>query len=62
MASTSDPRDRDSTTPPPQAQPSGSVPPSADVCDLCGSNRIVWRRCKLICENCHTILKSCADL
>jgi hypothetical protein len=34
----------------------------ADVCDYCASPRIVWRRCKLICENCNQINKSCADL
>jgi hypothetical protein len=32
------------------------------VCDVCGSDRINWRNCKLICLNCGTILKSCADL
>jgi hypothetical protein len=34
----------------------------ADVCDYCASSRIVWRKCKLICENCNQINKSCADL
>jgi hypothetical protein len=33
-----------------------------DSCDICGSTKIVWRNCKLICQNCGTMLKSCADL
>jgi hypothetical protein len=33
-----------------------------DVCDICGSANVVWRKCKLICLTCGTILKSCADL
>jgi hypothetical protein len=39
--------------------------PTADdpqTCDICGSPKIVWRNCKLLCENCGTMLKSCADL
>lgn len=35
---------------------------SSDSCDICGSERVVWQKCKLICLNCGTILKSCADL
>jgi hypothetical protein len=34
----------------------------AESCDYCGSTRIVWRKCKLICEACSQINKSCADL
>ena len=33
-----------------------------DPCDICGSARTVWRKCKLICLDCHAIVKSCADL
>ena len=33
-----------------------------DPCDICGSLRTVWRKCKLICLDCHAIVKSCADL
>ena len=33
-----------------------------EVCDVCGSTDIVEIRCKVICRNCGTILKSCADL
>jgi hypothetical protein len=35
---------------------------SAASCDYCGSARLAWRKCKLICENCKQINKSCADL
>jgi hypothetical protein len=33
-----------------------------DVCDVCGSTNIKEIKCKVICQNCGTILKSCADL
>lgn len=35
---------------------------SADVCDYCGSDQLVWRKCKLVCLNCGQINKSCSDL
>jgi hypothetical protein len=35
---------------------------SAEVCDVCGSSNIKEIKCKVICQNCGTILKSCADL
>ena len=31
-------------------------------CDYCGAQRLVWRKCKLVCEQCRQINKSCADL
>jgi len=31
-------------------------------CDFCGSARLEWRKCKLICADCRNINKSCADL
>jgi len=34
----------------------------ATTCDYCGSANIVWRKCKLICDDCRQINKSCADL
>ncbi|HVX40662.1 MAG TPA: hypothetical protein VHB25_13925 [Gemmatimonadaceae bacterium] len=37
-------------------------PPSAESCDYCGSPRLEWRKCKLICADCRQINKSCADL
>lgn len=33
-----------------------------EVCDHCGSDKLVWVKCKLICKNCRQIMKSCADL
>ena len=34
----------------------------AECCDYCGSTRLEWRKCKLICAACNQINKSCADL
>ena len=34
----------------------------AECCDYCGSQRLEWRKCKLICAACRQINKSCADL
>lgn len=31
-------------------------------CEICGSDRVEWRKCKLVCLNCRQIVKSCADL
>jgi hypothetical protein len=33
-----------------------------DVCDVCGAAALVHLKCKVICRNCGTIIKSCADL
>ena len=33
-----------------------------EVCDVCGSTDIRAFKCKLICQNCGTILKTCSDL
>ena len=33
-----------------------------EVCDVCGSTDVKEIKCKLICQNCGTILRSCADL
>lgn len=33
-----------------------------EVCDVCGSTNIKEIKCKVICQNCGTILRSCADL
>jgi len=49
----------------PPALPAPPAPgPEARVesCDICGSTDLADLRCKVICRNCHTILKSCADL
>jgi hypothetical protein len=31
-------------------------------CDVCGLSELVEIRCKVICRNCRSILRSCADL
>jgi hypothetical protein len=46
---------------PPGAEPAGDAA-SEERCDYCGATALVWRKCKLVCENCHNIVKSCADL
>jgi len=35
---------------------------TSDECEYCGSARLEWRKCKLICADCRQINKSCADL
>ena len=37
-------------------------PAAGETCDYCGSPALTWRKCKLICEDCKQINKSCADL
>jgi hypothetical protein len=44
------------------ARAHGVEAPAAECCDYCGSERLEWRKCKLICAACHQINKSCADL
>jgi hypothetical protein len=34
----------------------------AESCDLCGSESVEWRSCKLICLSCRAIVRSCSDL
>ena len=36
--------------------------PELETCDVCGSTDLWWRNCKLLCRNCGSIVKSCADL
>lgn len=31
-------------------------------CPVCGSERLMPLRCKVICQGCRTIVQSCADL
>lgn len=35
---------------------------TGETCDHCGAESLWWRKCKLICESCGNIVKSCADL
>jgi hypothetical protein len=54
---TTDPRTH--ATPSPREADAGS---EAEQCDHCGSLELVWRKCKLVCNSCRQIVKSCADL
>jgi hypothetical protein len=45
--------------PPPAVAAAGIA---TELCDYCGSARLAWRKCKLICDDCRQINKSCADL
>jgi hypothetical protein len=48
----------------PAASPREPAPvaPSAQTCDVCGSAELREIKCKVICANCRSIVKSCADL
>jgi hypothetical protein len=35
---------------------------ATDVCEVCGSTNVKEIKCKVICQNCGTILKTCSDL
>ena len=40
-----------------------SLPPETlTECDVCGSTELVEIRCKTICRECRTILRTCSDL
>ncbi len=43
-----------------EQQPDG--PEVGALCEYCGFEALQWRKCKLICNNCKQINKSCADL
>jgi len=40
----------------------GQVENAPAVCDICGSTDLREIKCKIVCGNCGTILKTCADL
>ena len=46
----------------PELPPCGRATPGLGPCDVCGVDAVIERKCKVICRNCGTILKSCADL
>jgi hypothetical protein len=52
------PRDDAMSDDRPFVSPSHHSPP----CDVCGSFNLSERHCKVVCLNCRTIIKSCADL
>ena len=37
-------------------------PLPGEACDVCNARALVERKCKVICTNCHSIVRSCADL
>lgn len=43
----------------PQPAPARAEPAT---CDYCGSDDLMWIRCKLVCRHCHQINLSCSDL
>jgi hypothetical protein len=47
---------------PSESLPATTEVQSCDCCDYCGSARVEWRKCKLVCVDCRQINKSCADL
>jgi hypothetical protein len=46
----------------PTAESTSVEPVSVECCDYCGSGKLEWRKCKLVCADCRQINKSCADL
>jgi len=46
----------------PRVQDAAEGRAEGETCDYCGSTRLTWRKCKLICDDCKQINKSCADL
>jgi hypothetical protein len=44
------------------ARSSEAVDAAEEPCVMCGGTAVTWRKCKLVCLSCGTILKSCADL
>ncbi|HEY9450461.1 MAG TPA: hypothetical protein VIQ60_11990, partial [Gemmatimonadaceae bacterium] len=50
--------------PPMDPGPRRDPDPDAErpCCDVCGVPALVWRKCKLVCENCGSVNKTCADL
>ena len=44
------------------AQPPSARDEEPESCPVCGFAQLEERRCKVICRNCRTIVRSCADL
>ena len=56
------PDDPNVTPTSPNDPPSPAERDGNERCEVCNSDRLSWRNCKLICANCRSIVKSCADL
>ena len=52
------------TTAPAPAAPRPSVAHASPraACDVCGCDALYELRCKVVCGNCRSIVRSCADL
>jgi hypothetical protein len=53
---------RDASAEPLRRVPVEAPATPAETCDLCGSESVEWRNCKLICLSCRAIVRSCSDL
>jgi hypothetical protein len=43
--------------------PAGPPAPSPrPACDVCGCDALYELKCKVVCRNCRSIVRSCADL
>jgi hypothetical protein len=38
------------------------APAPRETCDVCGCDELYELRCKVVCRNCRSIVRSCADL
>lgn len=46
-----------------RSTPAASPPPSTrPACDVCGCDALYELKCKVVCRNCRSIVRSCADL
>jgi hypothetical protein len=53
---------RDASPQTPAGAPAATPTTPAETCDLCGSESVEWRSCKLMCLSCRAIVRSCSDL
>jgi hypothetical protein len=47
---------------PPSDHTPAPAPAPRDTCDVCGSAELYEIKCKVVCRNCRSIVRSCADL
>ena len=59
---TCDPAPQHAAPAEPPGAPAPVEAPAEERCAVCDSPSLYWRNCKLVCANCRTINKSCADL
>ena len=56
------PPDNVHTDPGPHAAGHQAEVAARETCDVCGSTDLMEIRCKVVCRNCRTILRTCSDL